>query len=364
MRAGILPWLVFGTGVMADQTLTAANRAGIPIVIAGRDREAATRLANAHQVGVRRIPVSSDFSEMLTAVRGVINTAGPYIHTAEALMVACLKSRVHYVDYSNEMVTHLTAWTLNGAAEEASIAIVPGAGWGTFASELLAEHLAGRITDPTGITVLLIRRSQSGSSPAVRASSRAILAAGSADVRSGNLRYQGHRGRTTSITLPEGEKTAIPVGNGDLVALSKSMRFGDITVYATAPTPRWLANVVLPFMRLRARHTSSKMIESPKAVTYKTASAKPDVGPTRVWARVCNKNGQSAAAYLEVPSGSAFAARIAVTVVQTLEQTKHAGTYTSHQLAAQQSTLNSFGVKIIDTDLHKKSGHVRGAFWK
>lgn len=86
----------------------------------------------------------------------VINCAGPFLETADAVVKAALRSGLHYLDVSAEQQSVREVLdTCDSAAREASIAVIPGMGfYGGFA-DLLATAALGDWTEADTIDILI-----------------------------------------------------------------------------------------------------------------------------------------------------------------------------------------------------------------
>lgn len=347
-----LPWLVLGTGSMASLTLAAARTAGIPIGIAGRNQSAVARLAALHQVPARYGTGSpNEDRTLLNNIRGVVNAVGPYTGTAEPLMHNCLRAGVHYVDFSNEMATHLQAWSLTVDAQQAGITIVPGAGFGTVAAEFIGDYLLSKLASSTHLEVVLIRgRSNRRRTPGIGTSAQHILAHPPKQSRYGQLDLlSAWHGAEICMSLPKGSRTIIPIANGDLVALSKSTSLDTVTVYTTTSAPSWIVNPSLPLLRWRTRRSLRNHENPDPKPALKQALEAKGAEPSQVWAQVTDPNDQRTAAIIQTPSGSKFAAHTAISAIHALNRGEASGSVMSaFQLVGRRAVLDIPGTTITD----------------
>jgi short subunit dehydrogenase-like uncharacterized protein len=74
----------------------------------------------------------------------VINCAGPFLDTAEAVAAAAVRARIHYLDVTAEQPSALATFDRFGdAAREAGVAVVPAMGFYGGLSDLLVTAAAG-----------------------------------------------------------------------------------------------------------------------------------------------------------------------------------------------------------------------------
>jgi short subunit dehydrogenase-like uncharacterized protein len=115
-----------------------------PIAIA-RDE---TRLAGLRQLGVETRSATVDdpasLDHALAGAVAVINCAGPFVDTAEPVLAAALRARIHYLDVCAEQpVTQALFDRHAAAAREAGIVAIPAMGFYGGLGDLLATAAVG-----------------------------------------------------------------------------------------------------------------------------------------------------------------------------------------------------------------------------
>jgi hypothetical protein len=96
--------------------------------------------------------------------------------------------------------------------------VVPGAGFGTYLAEVLAEHALRTIDQPQKVSLTSLASGRTSKSPGVTASSQAVLASGSWRFRSGTLvTLRVGRAVETSET-----SSHLTLHTGDLFALRRT----------------------------------------------------------------------------------------------------------------------------------------------
>ena len=127
LRRGIAPIAI----ARDSATLAAANFPGIE--------------TRAHEVVRRRASVddAESLDQALDGAQAVINCAGPFLETADAVASAALRAGIHYLDVSAEQPSACaTLDRYDSAAREAGIAVVPAMGfYGGFADLLVTAAL-------------------------------------------------------------------------------------------------------------------------------------------------------------------------------------------------------------------------------
>ncbi|MCC0807639.1 hypothetical protein FPV16_15605 [Methylobacterium sp. W2] len=144
------------TGRMAAAN---AKKAGLAIVVAGREQDKAKFVALAAELGVEyRLFAVHDISAAHAALHDVgvlLNTAGPFMRTAEPLMQACIAARVHYLDIAAELDSYQLAEKLDQAATAADVMLLPGSGGSVAMLGSLAAHAVKRVAKPRSLSIAM-----------------------------------------------------------------------------------------------------------------------------------------------------------------------------------------------------------------
>jgi hypothetical protein len=97
-------------------------------------------------------PASLD--QALGGVAAVINCAGPFLDTAEPLIAAAVRARVHYLDVTAEQASALATFERSAMhAQEAGIIVVPAMGFYGGLGDLLATGAMGDWTSADEIRI-------------------------------------------------------------------------------------------------------------------------------------------------------------------------------------------------------------------
>lgn len=159
--------LIYGaTGYTGRLAAAHAKRIGLSIIIAGRNASSVAELATELQAPHRVFDIPSpddDTAESkaalvanLSGCVALLNSAGPYSRTARPLMAACMTSGVHYLDTSAEITTFALAQSLDAAARDAGVMLLPGCGGSATMLGCLAKRAIGALQTPvTSVRVAL-----------------------------------------------------------------------------------------------------------------------------------------------------------------------------------------------------------------
>ncbi|MEV4163199.1 saccharopine dehydrogenase family protein [Nonomuraea dietziae] len=144
--------VVYGaSGYQGKLVLTELARRDIETVLAGRDLARLEEAASA--VGLldaeRRMADTSDHEALVSAFRGcdgVINCAGPFTSSGEAVVRAAIAAGCQYVDTSGEQLYIKKIFdTFTTEAENAGVTVVPAANDGCVPVDLMAHILADHL---------------------------------------------------------------------------------------------------------------------------------------------------------------------------------------------------------------------------
>ncbi len=148
-------FMIYGVnGYTGRLILEKALKNGFRPIIAGRNKKEVFQLAQQYNdldYRVFYLENPEQVSKYLSDVTLVINCAGPFEYTAEVMALACIKSRVHYIDITGEISVFEFLKEFDGMAKEAGIMMMPGAGFDVVPSDCIAAMLKSRMPDATNL---------------------------------------------------------------------------------------------------------------------------------------------------------------------------------------------------------------------
>ncbi|MCE7517573.1 saccharopine dehydrogenase family protein [Vreelandella titanicae] len=148
--------LIYGaTGYTGQMAAEHAKRLGLDFEIAGRNAERLQTLANRLDVPYREFNADAQAEQSLNGVSVLLNFAGPFAQTSNALMRACINAGVDYLDITAEINIYRLAEQLGSEAAEAGVMLLPGVGWDVVPTDCLAVHVARRVRKPQSLSVAL-----------------------------------------------------------------------------------------------------------------------------------------------------------------------------------------------------------------
>ena len=138
--------------------LVAEQAKGVDAVLAGRD---GARLAEvAGRANLERRVVGLDRPELLDQaladIAVVLNVAGPFVHTAEPLVRACLRTGTHYLDISGELESYRRIDNYHSTAYQRRVMLMPGVGFSVLTSDLLVKTVCQQLlSDASAIRIAI-----------------------------------------------------------------------------------------------------------------------------------------------------------------------------------------------------------------
>jgi short subunit dehydrogenase-like uncharacterized protein len=150
--------MIYGaTGYTGRMAAKHSKAAGTRIVLAGRNKATLSKLSA--ELGVEYRVVGLDDAAAIDAglagISVLVNCAGPYLRTADALMKASIRNGVHYLDTAAELDSYRLAEALDVEAKAAGVMLMPGGGGSVVMLGSLAGHGAERVANPGKIRIVL-----------------------------------------------------------------------------------------------------------------------------------------------------------------------------------------------------------------
>jgi len=144
--------LLYGaTGYTGKLILEEATRKGLPLILAGRNEQALRALAKENNFPYRVAPLNdaNQLDDLLKDIDVVIHAAGPFAITAEPMIRACIRNKVHYLDITGEISVFEYAHSMNSPASEAGVMLLPGCGFDVVPTDSMASWLHEQLPDAT-----------------------------------------------------------------------------------------------------------------------------------------------------------------------------------------------------------------------
>lgn len=122
---------------------------GLKPVLAGRNKAALQQMAESLQLEYQVIDLDQTnlLVDALKAYGLVLHAAGPFAHTAQKMMQACIAAQAHYLDITGEIEVFEAAKSMDAAAKAAGIMLMSGTGFDVVPTDCLALFLKQQLPD-------------------------------------------------------------------------------------------------------------------------------------------------------------------------------------------------------------------------
>lgn len=346
-------WMIYGAYGYTGQLVTReALRRGHHPILAGRSKRKLVPVAE--ELGLEWTVVDLDDSDALkqavARVELVFNAAGPFIHTSDPMIRACLAGGANYVDITGEIPVFQNTFSYDQLAIQRGVVLISGAGFDVLPTDCMAEYVADQVPDAVELEVAI--------AAPVRASAGTVktmlelFPQGGWRRRDGQLvPYRWGRG-AKQITFPHTERIAMPIPWGDLETAFQTTGIPNITTYLALPKSNvWLIRwTAIPGQRVlgvkAARRVlqkwGEKIFRGPDEETRQT-------GRSYVWARAANASGCEAQAWLETSEPYQFTAVGGVRCVEKILQDRPQGALTPALAFGADFVLEIKGTQRFDT---------------
>lgn len=150
--------MIYGaTGYTGRMAARHAKAAGTPLVLAGRNDATLSTLSAELGVEYRVFGLddAATIDAGLVGISVVLNCAGPFMRTANALMKTSIRNSIHYLDTAAELDSYRLAETLDDRAKAAGVMLMPGGGGSVAMLGSLAGHAVSRVSNPRKIRIAL-----------------------------------------------------------------------------------------------------------------------------------------------------------------------------------------------------------------
>ena len=344
--------LIYGAnGYTAELIVQLALDEGAKPIVAGRCRNKIAPIAALHSLPMRTFALDDPdvVAQNLAGVAVVLNCAGPFSRTAQAMAEGCIKAGVHYLDITGEIEVFESLALLSEKAEAAGVMLMPGSGFDVVPSDCLAAHLKRRMPDATSLTLAIQAIGQPSRGTATTMVEN--LHRGGAIRRGGKLTPVPSAWATRDIDFGKGFVPTVSIPWGDVATAWVSTRIPDIEVFMSAPTP---LRVMAKVSRYFGWVIGSRFVQGFLKQQINAGPAGPSTGQrlrgaAHVWGEVKNAAGQTATARLDTVEGYTLTAQTAWDIAKrTANGEAQPGFRTPSMVFGADYILSFAGTKRID----------------
>ncbi|HEY3430459.1 MAG TPA: saccharopine dehydrogenase NADP-binding domain-containing protein, partial [Cyclobacteriaceae bacterium] len=231
------PIIIYGsygyTGKLIVQECRAKN---LNVILAGRNREALQKQHEQTSYPFEVLDVHDKPALLKLLQKGsmVLHCGGPFIYTAQAMVDACLETKIHYTDITGEyQVFEMLAEEYNDKAKQAGIMVMPGTGFDVVPSDCLALHLKKKLPTATHLQ-LAFAMTKGGLSRGTKKSMTEKLGSGSLIRKDGVLTPIKMGEKHMEVDFGGYKTKALNIPWGDISTAWRSTGIPNIEVYAGA----------------------------------------------------------------------------------------------------------------------------------
>lgn len=249
---------------------------------------------------------------VLEDVSVVVHCAGPYVHTAEPMVDACLDTSTHYLDLTGEVNVFRALVERDQEAEQADIVLLPGIGFDVAVSDCLGRFVADEVGAASTLEIALFTRG--GVSRGTLRTLFENMDQPGLVRREGTLREVPHGWTSRTVDFGDRERQVVSIPEGSVVTSGYSTDVPNVTAYFALPK-------IVRSLLGRARYIRPIATWQPvrRILQYLADRRAPgpskeerERGRTIVWAMARTRHGDSATARLYAPDAYTFTARSAV----------------------------------------------------
>jgi short subunit dehydrogenase-like uncharacterized protein len=229
-------WVIYGAnGYTGGLIAREAARRGLRPVLAGRSAAAILPLAEDLRLDHRVVALEDAraLDDLLGGATAVLHCAGPFSRTSRAMVEACLRNRVHYLDITGEVEVFEACAARTADARAAGVMLLPGTGFDVAPSDCLAAHLKSRL--PTATHLALGFQVASSVSRGTATTAVENIHRGGLIRRDGALTRVPPGYKTRVIDYGRGPRAAVTIPWGDVSTAFHSTGIPNVEVYMAAP---------------------------------------------------------------------------------------------------------------------------------
>ena len=295
------------------------NRLGV--LLSGRNEEKLSEQSQETGYPFETVEIQDQQALEKLLERGylVIHCGGPFIHTAEQMLIACMNTQTHYTDITGEYQVFEKLAGYDAQSREKEILVMPGIGFDVVPSDCLALFLRNQMADATHLELAF-------------ATTKGRMSRGTNKTMTEGLGYGGKiRQNGTLITTKMGDDVkeinfgpfttkAMCIPWGDISTAWRSTGIVNIKVYMAVSermirSAQW-SNWLGWFFRLGwVKNYLLKRINSLPAGPDKETR---DKSRSYLWGKARNPSGSEIEARLEAPNGYLLTAKSAVLIAKKI----------------------------------------------
>lgn len=318
-------WMIYGAnGYTGKLVAEYAKARGHNPVIAGRNQKKIEKLALELQLDYMVFDLSDVkiIAEAIADMSLIYLAAGPFMHTSEPVIKACLATNTHYLDITGEIDVFEKVFSYDEVARKNRIALIPGVGFDVVPTDCLAKHVADKLPSATNLEIgfATLSRASAGTTKT------AIEWAGEGGKvrRDGILQPHPLAIEKKQLRFMHGYYDALAIPWGDIATAYRTTRIPNITTYMAMPKPV----IAMAGMGAGAGQTilSNKMVKSVAkgivgAVVKGPSEKRRQTARSYIYAKASDDRNHHAEAWIDTIEAYQFTVESSLLAVeQTLER--------------------------------------------
>jgi short subunit dehydrogenase-like uncharacterized protein len=330
-----------------------AVRRGHRPVLAGRSPQKLQPLAEALglEVVVARLEDVRALAHALQGLPLVVHAAGPFIHTSEPMIQACLAAGAHYLDITGEIPVFENTFRHDAEARARHVTLMSGVGFDVVPTDCLARYVAEKVPGATELELAFAGMVEA--SAGTTKSMLEHLPSGGRVRRGGALQpWPTGKGARRQRFANGREYTVMPIPWGDLVTAWHTTGIPNITTYAGMPGGApVLARLVGPLAQraLKVDAVRRFLLQRVEATVQGPSEETRRTSRSYVWGRARAADGREAQAWLDLPEGYHFTAGATVRAVEEVLARRPSGALTPAAAFGADFVLSIEGCRRLDS---------------
>lgn len=322
--------MIYGAyGYSGELMVREALKQGVIPIIAGRVAEKLKPIAD--ELGLEyRVFNVTEADRHLQGISVLLNCAGPFSATAEALVKACLRQQVHYLDITGEIEVFIKCYELDNEAKRQNIIIMPGVGTDIVPTDCLAAMLKEKL--PAAIRIDLAF--SFGTSPSIGTLKTFAESAGKGGIIRENSRLKTvpNAYRIKKIPFQNKPQWAVTIPWGDVFTSGISTHVPNGMVYMAMPkTDIYMLRLSNPFkgiMNTRFGQNLAKSLMSKLVKKGPDAQAR-ETQRGQFWGEAETPDGDKATMTISTPNVYSLTVEAGIRIAKyCLSNTGKSGYYT------------------------------------
>lgn len=247
------------TGYTGRLCVAEAVRAGSPVRLAGRRRDALQEIAAEYPgapvtVAVADVIDRAALRKLADDSDVLLSAVGPYAQLGKPPVEAALAARVPYLDVSGELEFLSWVYAQHSRAIDADVTLAPGVGFDGVPGDLLAKLAAEALGRPVARARIGYMVSKGRVSAGTARSAVGALHRGSAAWRDGRVAQEPAGADQWEVPFPDppGPRGAISAPLPEVATVGRSIDAARVRTYFAVPGAKLMSAVAGPTQRLAA----------------------------------------------------------------------------------------------------------------